>query len=107
MWCAQCKVGFANVLMTTRQSLLAALAISPALTRAELPRKKHHLAGDAFFLAGPAGFEPVISSVTGRRDNHFTTSPRLLSCECNRGNHSKVAALTQGYLPSGQGWARL
>ena len=28
------------------------------------------------FLAGPTGFEPAISSVTGRRDNHFTTSPR-------------------------------
>ncbi len=26
-------------------------------------------------LAGSAGFEPVISSVTGRRDNPFTTSP--------------------------------
>ena len=27
-------------------------------------------------MAGSTGFEPAISSVTGRRDNHFTTSPR-------------------------------
>ncbi len=26
-------------------------------------------------MAGSTGFEPAISSVTGRRDNHFTTSP--------------------------------
>ena len=32
---------------------------------------------DPFILAGPTGFEPAISSVTGRRDNHFTTSPKL------------------------------
>lgn len=29
------------------------------------------------FLAGSTGFEPAISSVTGRRDNPFTTSPQL------------------------------
>ena len=28
-------------------------------------------------LARSTGFEPAISSVTGRRDNHFTTSPKL------------------------------
>ena len=28
-------------------------------------------------MAGPTGFEPAISSVTGRRDNHFTTGPWL------------------------------
>lgn len=28
-------------------------------------------------VAGSTGFEPAISSVTGRRDNHFTTSPRF------------------------------
>ncbi len=36
-------------------------------------------------VAGPTGLEPAISSVTGRRDNHFTTSPRLISLR-NRGN---------------------
>jgi hypothetical protein len=34
-------------------------------------------------MATPTGFEPAISSVTGRRDNHFTTE----SCLDNRGNH--------------------
>ncbi len=29
-------------------------------------------------MAGSAGFEPVISSVTGRRDNHYTTGPYLI-----------------------------
>ena len=32
--------------------------------------------GDRLFMAGSTGIEPAISSVTGRRDNHFTTSPR-------------------------------
>jgi hypothetical protein len=27
-------------------------------------------------MATPTGFEPAISSVTGRRDNHFTTESR-------------------------------
>ena len=30
-------------------------------------RKKSHPLDDSFFLAGPTGFEPAISSVTGRR----------------------------------------
>jgi hypothetical protein len=33
-----------------------------------LSRKKHLTPADALFLAGPTGFEPAISSVTGRRD---------------------------------------
>jgi hypothetical protein len=37
----------------------------------------------AFTLADPTGLEPAISSVTGRRDNHFTTSPYLLASGWN------------------------
>ena len=57
-----------------------------------LSRKKHHLVSDAFFLACPTGFEPAISSVTGRRDNHFTTS----TCSGNRGHNSKLTLPAQG-----------
>ncbi len=49
----------------------------------EKARRKIYSAKDALnsrvdvsLLAGSTGFEPAISSVTGRRDNHFTTSPR-------------------------------
>ena len=29
-----------------------------------------------WFMAGSTGFEPAIFSVTGRRDNRYTTTPR-------------------------------
>ena len=34
-------------------------------------------------MAGPTGFEPAISSVTGRRDNHFTTGPYSVKTNLN------------------------
>ena len=50
-------------------------ARSPVRIRTGSTKLKNHLWGDLLILAGSAGFEPVISSVTGRRDNPFTTSP--------------------------------
>ena len=38
-----------------------------------LKRYKPPVSGGFYLLAGPTGFEPAISSVTGRRDNPFTT----------------------------------
>jgi hypothetical protein len=39
------------------------------------PKQKPHHKDEAFVLAGSTGLEPAISSVTGRRANHYTTSP--------------------------------
>ena len=39
-------------------------------------------------MAGSTGFEPAISSVTGRRDNHFTTSPSVAISKIDNSKHS-------------------
>lgn len=48
------------------------------------------------FLAGPTGFEPAISSVTGRRDNHFTTSPRGVCFWSSSMDFNSFTGLFQG-----------
>jgi hypothetical protein len=40
-----------------------------------LVNKKRTTLCGSFFMAGSTGFEPAISSVTGRRVNRYTTSP--------------------------------
>ena len=53
-------------------------------------------------LAGPTGFEPAISSVTGRRDRPLHYEP--LGCytnnlyQSNRGNHNNKAYKKQKIL---------
>ncbi len=71
--------------------------------------KKSHQLGDSFSLAGSTGLEPAISSVTGRRDNHFTTSPYLVAVSKYRGNHTNFISLKQlvrvaGVEPASQPW---
>jgi hypothetical protein len=53
-------------------------------------------------LAGPTGFEPAISSVTGRRDRPLHYEPRSVGKnglrQCNRGNHSNSPTKKQTKL---------
>ena len=49
---------------------------SPVPVADKSAQVKRPAQGRSFYLAGPTGLEPAISSVTGRRDNRFTTSPR-------------------------------
>lgn len=49
--------------------------------RAKIPHRKSPKQVEAFSMAGPTGFEPAISSVTGRRVRpDYTTGPRRKLC---------------------------
>ncbi len=48
-------------------------------------------------MATPTGFEPAISSVTGRRDNHFTTESHYLDkCTVQLGSEAGLRIAQQG-----------
>ena len=64
-----------------------------------LSRKKF-TNGELFSVARSTGFEPAISSVTGRRDNPFTTSANLH-------NHSRETMLVQEVMCYNSGGLKL
>jgi hypothetical protein len=47
--------------------------------RRTLPKKKDPFCNESFFLAGPTGFEPAISSVTGRHVRPLHHEPMVLA----------------------------
>lgn len=55
---------------------------------------KNATLGDVLYLAGPTGFEPAISSVTGRHVRPLHHEPAWLLTS-NRGNHTKIFIVTQ------------
>jgi hypothetical protein len=56
------------ILMRSLGMVLRPVAVLPAVIRLTLAQIKNASAADVLYLAGPTGFEPAISSVTGRRD---------------------------------------
>ncbi len=60
---------------------------------------KNATQGDVLYMAGPTGFEPAISSVTGRRDRplHYEPSPSIYTKD--RGNHSNYECKKQTFYP--------
>jgi hypothetical protein len=54
-----------------------ALRATPGCIADKSAHEKRATQGDSLFMAGPTGFEPAISSVTGRRDRPTSLRARV------------------------------
>jgi hypothetical protein len=70
------EASFCAWLRSTTQPARLARSFAGSIADQSLPKENIHRRDGCFLLARSTGFEPAISSVTGRRDNHFTTSAR-------------------------------